>query len=154
MNVRVVPGATDTQIGGMDDNDNAEIVRRFTEEAWGKGDLAVVDELVATDAVPPHGSDVAGPEGYKQEIMHIRNGISDYRTVVDDVFGSGDRVAIRWTTTGRHTGELFGHSPTGNEVCIPGVDIFRLVDGKIVEHWGEDAMPSLLTQIGAFPASG
>ena len=152
MNVRVVLGAADTQIGRMDDN--AEIVRRFTEEAWGKGDLAVVDELVAADAVPPHGSDVAGPEGYKQEIMHIRNGISDYRTVVDDVFGAGDRVAIRWTTTGRHTGELFGFSPTGKEVCIPGVDIFRLVDGKIAEHWGEDAMPSLLSQIGAFPASG
>ena len=152
MNVRVVPGGTETQSGGMDNN--VEIVRRFTEEAWGKGDLAVVDELVAPDAVPPHGSDVGGPEGYEQEIMHIRNGISDYRTVVEDVFGAGDRVAIRWTTTGRHTSVLFGLPPTGKEVCIPGVDIFRLVDGKIVEHWGEDAMPSLFSQIGAFPASG
>jgi predicted ester cyclase len=130
--------------------DNCEIVRRFTEEAWGKGDLGVVDELVAPDAVPPHGSEVSGPRAYKQEIMQIRDGLADYETVVEDVFGVGDRVAIRWRTTGRHTGPLFGFAPTGRSVCIPGVDIFRVVDGKIVEHWGEEAMPSLLGQIGAF----
>lgn len=134
--------------------DNCEIVRRFTEEAWGKGDLGVVDELVAADAVPPHGSQVGGPEAYKQEIMQIRNGLSEYRTVVEDVFGVADRVAIRWMTTGRHTGMLFGFTPTGREVRIPGVDIFRVVDGKIVEHWGEEAMPSLLGQIGAFSPPG
>lgn len=134
--------------------DNCEIVRRFTEDAWGKGDLGVVDELVASDAAPTHGSDAGGPEAYKQEIMQIRNGLSEYRTVVEDVFGVGDRVAIRWTTTGRHTGTLFGFAPTGREVCIPGVDIFRVVDGKIVEHWGEEAMPSLLGQIGAFSPQG
>lgn len=57
--------------------DNCDIVRRFTEEAWGRGDLSVVDELVAPDAVPPHGTDVGGPEGYKAEIMNIRNAISE-----------------------------------------------------------------------------
>lgn len=134
--------------------DNCEIVRRFTEEAWGKGDLGVVDELVASDAVASHGSEVGGPEGYKQEIMQVRNGISEYRTVVEDVFGVGDRVAIRWTTTGRHAGMLFGFAASGKDLCIPGVDVFRVVDGKIVEHWGEDAMPTLLAQIGAFPAPG
>ena len=134
--------------------DTCAIVRRFTEEAWGKGNMAVVDELVAPDAVPPHGSDVGGPEGYKQEILHIRNGISDYCTVVEDVFGAGDRVAIRWTTTGCHTGVLFGIPPTGRDLHIPGVDVFRVVDGKIVEHWGEEAMPSLLGQIGALSAPG
>ena len=129
--------------------DNCDIVRRFTEEAWGRGDLSVVDELVAPDAVPPHGAEVGGPEGYKAEIMNIRNAISDYRTVVEEVFGVGDRAAIRWTTTGRHTGELFGFAPTGRPLRIPGVDVFALRNGKLVEHWGEDAVPSVLGQIGA-----
>jgi predicted ester cyclase len=131
--------------------DNAQIVRRFTEEAWGKGNLAVVDEVVAVDAPPPHGSDDGGPAGYKQEIMQVRNGLSDYRTVVDACFGVGNLVAIRWTTTGRHTGTLFGIPPTGKDVRIPGVGIFELVNGKILRHWGEDAMPSLLGQLGVFP---
>jgi predicted ester cyclase len=131
--------------------DNAQIIRRFTEQAWGKGDLTVVDELVAADAPPPHGSGTGGPEGYKQEILQIRNGISDYRTVVDACFGTGNLVAIRWTTTGRHTGTLFGFPATGRNVTIPGVGIFELVGGKIFRHWGEDAMPALLGQIGAFP---
>ena len=134
--------------------DNAQIIRRFTEEAWGKGNLAVVDELVSPDAPPPHGSDAKGPAGYKQEIMQLRNGLSEYRTVVDACFGVGNLVAIRWTTTGRHTGTLFGFAPTGNEVRVPGVGIFELVNGKIFRHWGEDAMPSLLGQIGAFPQPG
>lgn len=132
-------------------HDNTQIVRTFTEEAWGKGKLEVVDQLVAADAPPPHDSTVGGPAGYKQEIMHIRNGISEYRTVVDACFGVGNLVAIRWTTTGKHTGTLFGFPATGRELRIPGVDIFELVNGKIVRHWGEDAMPSLLGQIGAFP---
>jgi predicted ester cyclase len=132
--------------------ENTEIVSRFTEEGWGEGNLDVVDELVAPDAVAPHGVDVGGPEGYKREILQIRNAISDYRTVVGDLFGVGDRVAIRWTTTGRQTGELMGFPPTGNPVHIEGVDIFQVVDGKIVDHWGEEAVPSLLAQIGAFPA--
>lgn len=66
------------------------------------------------------------------------------------MFGVGDRVAIRWTTTGRHTGELFGFAPTGRPLRIPGVDVFALRDGKLIEHWGEDAVPSVLGQIGAF----
>jgi len=131
--------------------DNSQILRRFTEQAWGQGNLAVVDELVATDAPAPHTSEAGGPAGYKQEIMQIRSGISEYRTVVDACFGAGDLAAIRWTTTGRHTGTLFGFPATGREVRIPGVGIFQFVDGKIYRHWGEDAMPSLLGQIGAFP---
>jgi len=131
---------------------NADLLRKYTEQAWGRGELSVVDELVHPDAPPPHGADAGGPAGYKQEILAVRNGLSNYRTVVDACFGVGDLVAIRWSTFGKHTGTLFGFPATGRDVTIPGVGIFQFVDGKIFRHWGEDAMPSLLGQIGAFPA--
>ena len=133
--------------------DNVAIIRRYTEECWGQGKLDLVDELVAPDARAGHGDLVTGPQAYKDEILAIRGGLSDYRTKVEEIFGAGDAVAVRWTTTGRHTGSLFGNPPTGKDVVIAGVDIFHLRDGQIVDHYGESAMPMLLEQIGALPVS-
>jgi predicted ester cyclase len=130
---------------------NVDIVRRYTEECWGHGDLDLVDQLVATDARAGHGVPGSGPQAYKDEIAATRGGLSDYRTKVEEIFGEGDAVAIRWSTTGRHTGPLFGNPATGKQVSIVGVDIFHLRDGRIVDHDGESAMPMLLEQIGALP---
>jgi predicted ester cyclase len=130
---------------------NVDIIRRYTEECWGQGDLDLVDELVAPDARAGHGDSGSGPQAYKDEILAIRGGLSDYRTQVDEIFGEADAVAVRWSTTGRHTGPLFGHPPTGKDVTIVGVDIFHLRDGQIIDHFGESAMPMLLEQIGALP---
>jgi predicted ester cyclase len=131
---------------------NKSVVRRFTEECWGLGNLELVDELVAADAVAGHGAPGAGPDAYKAEISQVRTGIGEYETIVDEVFGENDLVGIRWTTTGRHTGSLFGFAPTGRPLRIVGADIFRVRNGKIVEHWGESAVPMVLAQIGAFQA--
>ena len=132
--------------------DNVATIRRYTEECWGQGDLDLVDELVAPDARAGHGDAGSGPQAYKDEILAIRGGLSDYRTRVDEIFGAGDAVAVRWTTTGRHTGRLFGHPATDREITIVGVDIFHLRDGQIIDHYGESAMPMLLEQIDALPA--
>ena len=135
---------------------NVDVIRRYTEECWGEGNLDLVDELVAPDARAGHGDPGSGPRAYKDEILAIRSGLSEYRTKVEEIFGVGDAVAVRWTTTGRHTGSLFGNPPTGKDVVIVGVDIFHLRDGQIVDHYGESAMPMLLEQIDALraPAAG
>ncbi|MFB6283843.1 MAG: ester cyclase [Halobacteria archaeon] len=57
----------------------------------------------------------------------------DMEITVEDVFGSGDRVAVRWTMTGTHQGEMFGVEPTGREVEFVGIEINRLEDGKLRE---------------------
>jgi predicted ester cyclase len=133
---------------------NKEVVRRYTEEAWGRGDLSVVDELVAPDATPRGNGEGTGPEAYRDEIARVRAAISEYRTEVLDLFGEGDRVAIRWHSTGRHTGPVMGVPPTGNQIDVTGVDVFQVVEGKIVALWGETAVPTMLRQIGALPPAG
>ena len=127
---------------------NKEVVRLFTERCWGEWNLDLVEEYVAPDARAGHGAPGGGPQAYKDEISQIRQGIGDYRTTVDNLIGEGDLVCVSWTTTGRHTGALFGFPPTGKELHIVGVDLFQLRDGRIVDHWGESAMPMLLGQIG------
>jgi predicted ester cyclase len=128
---------------------NVDVIRRYTEECWGQGNLDLVDELVARDARPGFGFSGTGPKAYRDEIVATRGGLSDYQAKVEEIFGGGDAVAIRWSTTGRHTGLLFGNPPTNRNVAIVGVNIFHLRDGQIVDYYGEGAMPMLLTQIGA-----
>ena len=60
----------------------------------------------------------------------------------------GDKVAVRWTWRGTHTGEFWGIPPTGNEVAITGISILHVVGGKIVEEWGEVDNMGLMAQLG------
>jgi predicted ester cyclase len=64
----------------------------------------------------------------------------------------GDRVVTKKTFTGTHTAELNGIPPTGKRVSITYVDILRLRDGKIIEHWLSMDQLSFMQQLGVLPA--
>ncbi len=63
-------------------------------------------------------------------------------------FAEGDRVAIRWTATATHTGELMGIPATGKSVSMNGIMIDRWVNGKVAEHWEQLDMMGLMQQLG------
>ncbi len=71
--------------------------------------------------------------------MHL----ADCRCDIDDLIVDDDRVAARYTTRARHVGELFGAAPSGRTVTFTGIEVYRLLDGKIVEYWGEANMSDL-----------
>jgi steroid delta-isomerase-like uncharacterized protein len=116
---------------------NEALVRKFFEEAWGKGNLAAVAEFMATDYVAHHipSGLPPGAEGLKQLIAAYRTAFPDLKINLDDIFGKGDRVAFRWSVSGTHLGDWFGVSPTGNHVRATGITIFRIDGGKVVESW-------------------
>ena len=68
---------------------------------------------------------------------------------MDDIVAEGDRVVIRFTSTGTHRGAFAGIAPTGRKVTIQEVAIFRVVGGKIVEQWGQPDLNGLLEQLRA-----
>ena len=76
----------------------------------------------------------------------------DARIAVADTVGERDLVATRWTITGTHRGDFQGIPPTGRPVTMAGVDISRVVDGRIAEHWAQFDVLGVLQQIGAIPA--
>jgi steroid delta-isomerase-like uncharacterized protein len=124
-------------------------MERFYQEVVNNGNLALLDELCSTDYVD-HDDDVATPgrEGLKQHLAMIRRGFPDTRVTVEDLVADGDKVAARTTHRGTHTEDFMGMPPTGKQVTMSGMDITRLVDGKIVEHWGlVDAM-AMMQQLG------
>lgn len=131
---------------------NIATVRRFFDEVVNQGRLDVVDEIFAPDYLNhnTHPGQTPGPEGVKTLVTNVRAAFPDIEETVEDIFGAGDRVALRLTMRGTHTGREFrGVLPTGKEVNVTGMAIVRVVDGKIPDGWFFFDRLALYTQLGA-----
>ena len=78
----------------------------------------------------------------------------DIQYTVEALLAEGDKVVVRWTARGTHTGELMGIPPTGKQVTVTGVNIGRVANGRIVEEWGEFDMMGMMQQLGVVPTPG
>ena len=129
--------------------------RRFFDEIWSQGRFDLVDELVAPDYIGhPSGPEqaVRGPEGVREYVGRLRQGVPDLTMTVEDQLIDGDKVTTRWTAHGTHDGELMGLGPTGRTATVAGITIQRIEDGgRIVEGWTSWDMLGLLHQLGAAP---
>jgi steroid delta-isomerase-like uncharacterized protein len=140
----------------MSIEENKTIVRRYVEEAWNKGNVDIIDELMA----PNYARHIAGPggalnrEGNKQRIAGLRAAFPDIQVTVEDIVAEADKVTIRVSMNGTHQKQFQGIAPTGKQVSITAIDIIRLTDGKIVDHWGVADQLALLQQLGAIPSPG
>jgi steroid delta-isomerase-like uncharacterized protein len=132
-------------------------VRRAFDEAFNKGNLAVLDEVFAvnlTDYSTAAATGQTGLEGFKQRIAGHRTGFPDLRFEVADILVDGDKVAFRWTMSGKHQGPWMGRPATGKTMKITGMNMERLEGGKIVEHWSNPDVLSAMQQLGLIPAPG
>jgi steroid delta-isomerase-like uncharacterized protein len=130
------------------------IARAFFDEVFSHGDLDLVDELFAPDYVGhPSGpeQELRGPQGVKEYIGRLRDGVPDLTLTIEDQVADGDKVATRWTARGTHDGQLLGAAPTGRTATVTGITIQRLGAGRIVEGWTSWDMLGLLQQLGIAP---
>jgi len=133
---------------------NKELVRRFVEDAWSDGDLDLVEELVASDAVyhdPTLPDRPRGPDGSKQSIELYQTAFPDIQIRIEELIAEDDVVAARMTGTGTHEGEIMGIEPTGRRVEAPVMEFRRIEDGQIAEMWALVDTLGMLQQIGAIP---
>jgi steroid delta-isomerase-like uncharacterized protein len=126
-------------------------VARGVFEAWERGDLDALDELVATDAVDhdpynPHRDE--GLDGLKKLIEMYRQAFPDVSFTIEEQVAEGDLVATRWSASGTHQGELMGAPATGRSTNITGIAIDRIRDGKVVESWGNWDTMGMFQQLG------
>jgi predicted ester cyclase len=109
---------------------------RWFDEIWNQGRREAIAEMLAPDAIIHDGDHFSrGPEGFYAFFDTIHGSFSDMRLTVEDIFGEGDKICIRWSTTGTHTGGALGMEPTGNSMTITGISIARIANGKFVEAW-------------------
>ncbi len=137
--------------------ENKALTRRWFEDLFNTGDLAVADELTAQDSVnhdPTLGDLPRGPEGDKQVVNLYRGGFPDANITVEEQIAEGDKVVTRWTARGTHQGELMGVAPSGNRAEVSGMTINRVSGGKIAETWTNFDALGLMQQIGAIPEPG
>ena len=134
--------------------ENKAIFRRLLEEFWVKGKLDVADELLAPDFA--YYDSCAGVpldlEDYKQNVMEYVSSCIDVQATVEDIVAEGDKVAVRYTWSGIHTGGLLDAPPTEKRLTIRLISILRIADGKIVDEWDMYDSLDMNRQLGLIPA--
>jgi steroid delta-isomerase-like uncharacterized protein len=133
--------------------ENKAVVQRWTE-AYNKRDVQQVEADVLAPgyvARAPAAPDPLDSEAWTQFTASLLEAFPDIRLTVEDIFSVGDMVAARLTFQGTHRGEFQGIPPTGKEVAFSSIEIDRMVDGKVGEHWFEMDLLGLMQQLGALP---
>jgi steroid delta-isomerase-like uncharacterized protein len=115
---------------------NKEIVRALHRRLWSDADLSVIEDVVAEDAVTHWGeSETDTRDAIRSDAERYYAAFSDVSTSIDDLIGEQDKVVLRWSTTGTHTGPYGKVPPTGGVITMNGVDVYRLDGDRIVEAW-------------------
>jgi steroid delta-isomerase-like uncharacterized protein len=126
-------------------DENKAIARRVYE-IISAGDFEKAVEIV--DAEVPDNELLPGDppakliDTFTETFSEAREGFPDLTIAVEEVMAEGDKVTARVTMHGTHQGEFQGIAPTGRRVEVRALDMFRIENGKIVEHWGHGDDPT------------
>jgi steroid delta-isomerase-like uncharacterized protein len=120
----------------MSAESNKTLVRRLVDEAQSRGNIVVVDELLADDFVDhtPFPGVPPTRDGVKMLFGYLRGAFPDLHVRVDEQIADEEKVVTRKTFAGTHRGEFMGVAPTGRPISFEVIDILTLDNGRIVEH--------------------
>ncbi len=135
----------------MSSEQNKETLRRFSQEVISKGNMTVVDDLLAQDYVNhnPLPGQEQGRQGFKQSVLRLRAAFPDLQETIDELIADGDRVVVRATRKGTHRAPFMGIPPTGKSIDISATYTAHITDGKISDIWLNWDTLGLVQQLGA-----
>jgi predicted ester cyclase len=136
--------------------DNKALVRRFVDEVQSKGNADLIDEICSAEFVN-HSAPPGIPtdcEGIKIVTAMFRGAFPDSYFTVEDMVAEGDKVATRKTFHGTHESEFMGIPPSGRTVTMGLIDIVRISEGRVVEHWSMGDNLGMMRQLGVVPQPG
>jgi steroid delta-isomerase-like uncharacterized protein len=130
------------------------VVRRNTEEVQGGGNFEVFNELFADDFFDhtPQPGRTPDKAGARQLYKSLRTAFPDFHAEIHWQIADGELVTTYKTYHGTHQGEFLGVPRTDRKIQFEAVDVMRVRNGKITEHWGVANLFSLMQQLGAWPA--
>ncbi len=135
---------------------NKEFARWYVEEVFNKHDLNTLLTCFAQDiyghSLPPGVPN--GIQGVTIWFSALFGGFSDIRADVDEIIADGDTVIYRGTMTATHDGQFLVLPPSGKKAVVPVIEVWRIQDNKIVEHWGGIDTFSMMQQLGVIPPLG
>ena len=131
------------------------MVRKIFEEAYNKGNLAVLDDLIDTGYLrhQPPMKKVQGLDAYKAFINEVRGAYSNFEIRMEEILVDGNKTVARIALTGKHTGKTptLQTPPTGKEITMLGCVVSTWENGKIVEEWVYNDYMGLTQQFGVIP---
>jgi steroid delta-isomerase-like uncharacterized protein len=130
-----------------------QAAKTFFTEVLNRHNVAAMDSLVSSSVVDhdPVSGQPPGLAGFRQRYAALFTAFPDLVATPDDVITQGEKAAVQDTIKGTQTGPFLGAPPTGKPVALSGTDVFRVVDGKITEHWGRQDDASVRAQLGLAP---
>jgi len=142
-----------TQMSSITSSEAAKaVVRRNTEEVQGKGNFDVFEELFADNFIDhtPQPGTTTNKAGVRKLYTYMRTAFPDFHAEIHWQLADGDRVTTYKTYHGTHEGRFLGVAPTHRKMHFETVDVMRVQNGKITDHWGVGNLLSLLQQIGGW----
>jgi predicted ester cyclase len=135
----------------MTSDKNKQLVRRYYQEIVNTGDVSSIENFIGREYTEVHEGKrhVIGVKGAKNHILGVRQTYPDLHITIDQQIAEGEWVVSCITAKGTHKGTWLGIKPTGKQVVFTGVNVDRVVDGRIVEHGGAANMLGPLLEIGA-----
>ena len=137
----------------MDTDANKRTVTSFIDRLFSRGDLTAADEYLSENFVnhdPPFGA-TADRAGMRAAASAFRAAFPDWHSELHLLIAEDDLVAEVFTASGTHRGEIMGVAPTGRDVTLRGINVFRVCDGRISERWGRLDDLGFLQQLGVAP---
>lgn len=129
--------------------DALSVHKMYHDEILNERKFELAQELLAPDYVKhsPGYPDASGPEGFLAMMMPFYDAFPDIHFTYEDRFASGHKVAIRWSLTGTHKGDLGDIPATGKKVKMIGLSIHYIKDGKFIESWDYGDLMGLMQQL-------
>jgi steroid delta-isomerase-like uncharacterized protein len=138
----------------MSAEQNKAVVLRYYDEVLNQGHISVLDEIAAADYVEndPFPGQGNGRDDLKARVSTLLTAFSPCTFTIEDTVAEDDRVVVRWRSSGTHSGEFLGIPPTDRGYTIAGVDIHRVADNRMAEHWHVVDQLTQLQQLGLIPS--
>ena len=125
---------------------NKALVRRFFA-AIEHGDFRVFDEIVAEDYNDHLAGQTPGRETLKRYFTGLRSAFADLRLPITNIVAEGNLVAVLNSVRGTHKGDFAGIKAKGNRIDAMAFQLYRIVDGQLVEHWEVADFMTLMNQL-------
>ncbi len=133
--------------------DNVALMKRWFDEVWNQGRIETISELMAEDAIASgqggSGVGLRGPAEFIPFVQRLRAAFPDIHIAVEDAFGEGEKVVVRWSADMTHTGADLGIAASQRKVHLTGITIAQIQKGKIVSGWDNWDQFAMMSQIGA-----
>jgi len=126
------------------------------EQVWNKGNLDLVDELIAPqytihhDPGDPWDGQSLDHAAFKERVLYSRNAFPDLHFAVQEYVPAEEMVAVSWYLSGTHEGNLTEIPATGKKINLSGITIYYFSNGRITGHWQVIDQLTFLSQIGMF----